>query len=458
MALYPAAEKRIIPPGPHDPTVTVRGVVLHIAVSDAPSLYDWFNGPSGGVESHFYVRRDGTVEQYRDTAYEADAQYAGNSFVLNGIRYGYISVETQGGMGADANAGTWSPAQLAGIKALIEWAHDAHGVPYQRTATPTSPGIGWHSLFPEWTQGSGKTCPGTARIAQIKSELEPWYLTKGQAMPAKTTWRGVTLDPRSAAMMTEVAVLTGAGKPLATPTIRPIQGSYSTSITDSKGTHSGPGAIDLSVRGFTDDQIDHLIEAMRRVGWAAWYRPPNWDGRGGGRHVHAIAVGCTGLPGAAVKQVLDYRAGLNGLANRAPDNGPRLWVGVTWESYLAAAKRPTPKPSPTPTSPAAAPGVTEALMAGRIPGGTGAWHSITMPPDGRRHRLAVSYSGPGPRKIKLQPHREVNGAASNVGPEIALTLAAGVRAYRDLDATVEQVSLWWDGAAGQSIDPQVVAL
>ena len=27
---------------------------------------------------HFYIRRDGTVEQYRDTAYQADANYQAN--------------------------------------------------------------------------------------------------------------------------------------------------------------------------------------------------------------------------------------------------------------------------------------------------------------------------------------------------------------------------------------------
>ena len=278
-------------------------------------------------------------------------------------------------------------------------------------------------------------------------------------MPAKTTWRGVTLDPRSAAMMAEVAVLTGAGKPLATPTIRPIQGSYSTSTTASAGTHDGGGAIDISVAGWTLAQIWALVAAMRAVGWRAWYRPPNWDGRGGGRHVHAIAAGARDLSPSAARQVAYYAQGLNGLKNMAPDNSPPS-VGrplTTWEQY-AAAHRPKPAPKPTQT-PAPVPGtITEALMAGRIPGGTGAWHSITMPPDGRKHRLAISYSGPGPRKIKLQPHREVNGAASNVGPEIGLTLPAGVRAYRDLDATVEQVSLWWDGAAGQSIDPQVLPL
>jgi hypothetical protein len=56
-------------------------------------------------------------------------------------------------------------------------------------------------------------------------------------------------------------------------------------------------------------------------------------------HLHGIAVqpggkgdrGC--LSSGAHGQVVDYFEGRNGLASGAPDDGPRDWVGVTWETY-----------------------------------------------------------------------------------------------------------------------------
>lgn len=152
------------------------------------------------------------------------------------------------------------------------------------------------------------------------------------------SWRGVTLDGRSADMMEEVGRLTSGDGPYPTPQIGPVQGSFSTRVQASKGTHSGGGAIDLGLPGaWSETAVDHLVLAMRRVGWAAWYRPPNWDRKGGGRHVHGIAVNCPTLARGAARQVLDYLAGRNGLANGAPDTGPRQFVRNTWEAYRAGA-------------------------------------------------------------------------------------------------------------------------
>lgn len=144
-------------------------------------------------------------------------------------------------------------------------------------------------------------------------------------------WRGVLLDERSAHMMDEAALLAGSAP------VRPTQGSYSTAVGASAGTHSGGGAIDLAAADLTPGQRSAVVEAMRRVGWAAWLRTPaqsDWP-----FHVHGIAVQPGGrgdrgvLSSAAHAQVVDYFDGRNGLASRAPDDGPRAWVGVTWESY-----------------------------------------------------------------------------------------------------------------------------
>ena len=159
MAWYPNAVVRNIPPGKSDPPITATCVALHVAASTTDSLYGYFNGPSGGVESHFYVRSSGVVEQYRDTAYQADAEAGGNNYA--------ISIETAGLAG-----GTWNVAQIAAIVALIRWACDTHGIPARVLDSQTGHGIGWHSQWPTWNPDA-HDCPGAARVAQIKDSIIP---------------------------------------------------------------------------------------------------------------------------------------------------------------------------------------------------------------------------------------------------------------------------------------------
>lgn len=152
-------------------------------------------------------------------------------------------------------------------------------------------------------------------------------------------WRGVTLDDRSADMMDEVNRLTPDAP------IDPTQGSYSGGVGASAGTHDGCGAIDIAAANLAQWQRDQIVTEMRRVGWAAWHRTPaqsDWP-----HHIHGIAVqpggkndrGC--LSSGAHDQVYDYYAGRNGLASNAPDDGPRQFVGVTWETYQ---EEPEPEP------------------------------------------------------------------------------------------------------------------
>lgn len=161
MALCPFAVHKIINPGSNDPKITARAICLHVAVSEASSLYDYFNGPSGGIESHFYIQRDGGIEQYRDTAYQADAQYDANDFA--------ISFESQG-MGD----GEWTDAQIASIKKLILWCHSEHpDIQLQKIQNWNGSGIGYHAQFFEWDR-SGHSCPGPDRVKQYDNIIVPW--------------------------------------------------------------------------------------------------------------------------------------------------------------------------------------------------------------------------------------------------------------------------------------------
>jgi hypothetical protein len=73
-----------------------------------------------------------------------------------------------------------------------------------------------------------------------------------------------------------------------------------------------------------------IARALRQVGFAAWVRNPSqgdWPW-----HIHAAAINDTDLSPQAQHQIGDYYLGFNGLANRGPDDGPRIPI-QTWEQY-----------------------------------------------------------------------------------------------------------------------------
>lgn len=174
MALYPPAIQKPVSHGAEDPPIDARVLIFHIAVSNAASLFGWFNGRSGGIESHFYIRKSGAVEQYRDTDIQADANTDANGFA--------ISVETQG-MGP----GTWNRAQLAAIKALIDWCHDVHGIPKTVPQSWDGSGVGFHVQFPGRWDRRGATCPGVNRQRQYWDILVPWMSGGGGAQSVPFT-------------------------------------------------------------------------------------------------------------------------------------------------------------------------------------------------------------------------------------------------------------------------------
>lgn len=110
------------------------------------------------------------------------------------------------------------------------------------------------------------------------------------------------------------------------------QGSYSTAVGASAGTHDGGGVLDFSVRGLSMRQINRRVRALRRVGFAAWYRPalPGvW-----GPHIHAVAIGTKDLAPIAARQVTAYKLGRDGLRGNGLDRHRGLNVSATtWERY-----------------------------------------------------------------------------------------------------------------------------
>ena len=155
-------------------------------------------------------------------------------------------------------------------------------------------------------------------------------------MPDIVHWRGSRFDPRTVAMLQEAERISGLR-------MEPTQGSYNTSVSASAGSHDGGGAVDLSVRHLSRSERAQAVAALRRVGFAAWLRTKQQGFTL--EHVHAIAVGCPDLSPLAARQVADYKAGRNGLKNGARDDGPRDWVGMTWETYVQQQEDDMPSPA-----------------------------------------------------------------------------------------------------------------
>lgn len=101
------------------------------------------------------------------------------------------------------------------------------------------------------------------------------------------------------------------------------QGSYNTAVAASIGTHSGGGAVDISVMrqgtySILWDEIDPLLRALRAAGFAAWLREYGELGPDSPIHIHAIAIGDRELSSEAAAQLTGpsgYFRGNSGLTS-----------------------------------------------------------------------------------------------------------------------------------------------
>lgn len=193
MGWYPAAVRKPLDRS-NTRLVNPQRINLHTAVTNADSLAGAFRD---GPFSHFYVRKDGTVEQYQDTMYRAAADLDGNDNT--------VSIETWDGYGTALfplmtyTIPAWTPAQVASLVKLVRWLWETHpSIPHtlavDSIAGPSSHGLSWHRLGCPYrtteanadqriatayaagylkpggiwySKASGKTCPGDKRIAQI---------------------------------------------------------------------------------------------------------------------------------------------------------------------------------------------------------------------------------------------------------------------------------------------------
>jgi len=159
------------------PQIIPTQLIAHTAVSNASSLYGWFNSPTAkGTDAHTYIRADGTAEQYRAANTQANANGTANRWWDrdNGVFRGAFSVETWDGR--DPEHTPWTPQQITTLRDTALWLNRVYRIPLEICPGPYDPGIAWHSLYPGWSPGR-HTCPGALRITQFHDELLPAITT-----------------------------------------------------------------------------------------------------------------------------------------------------------------------------------------------------------------------------------------------------------------------------------------
>ena len=153
----------------------------------------------------------------------------------------------------------------------------------------------------------------------ITSTAEPYGCLKPPDDYTRVEVNGWTLNQRTMAMLAQAQVLYGGELEITGYAI--TQGSYNSSVEASFGTHSGGGAVDLSVLQpgtYTVlwNDIEPLLRALRAAGFAAWLREYGELYTDSPIHIHAIAIGDRELSPAAQEQLTGeagYFRGYNGL-------------------------------------------------------------------------------------------------------------------------------------------------
>ena len=116
-------------------------------------------------------------------------------------------------------------------------------------------------------------------------------------------WDGEQVEAHTAQMLRDAGRILGGR-------ISVTQGSYSTDVEQSGGTHDGGGVIDV---GAPVGSWDATVAAMRESGFIAWHRTPDqgdWND-----HIHAIDPSSPNLSPEAAGQVEAFRNGGDGLGN-----------------------------------------------------------------------------------------------------------------------------------------------
>ena len=141
---------------------------------------------------------------------------------------------------------------------------------------------------------------------------------------ARCTYHGKTMDERTKAAIQVAERRLGYELTI-------VQGCYHAGVSASAGTHDGGGVVDLAPYDYR-----RKVRVMRDLGWAIWHRPtiPGvW-----GEHIHGVLIGHKTMSASAAAQVVEYRAGGDGLAGSAKDPDPYRPSPIPVFDYAAAMR------------------------------------------------------------------------------------------------------------------------
>lgn len=209
-----------------------------------------------------------------------------------------------------------------------------------------------------FTPSPTATLTPTTISPTLTPTITPTSQTDGCRPPSENYERlsinGRMLNQRTYEMLEYAATLYGGVIEITGSAI--TQGSYTSAVAASFGTHAGGGAVDLSVMSpgtytILEEDIEPLIRALRLAGFAAWYRDFDALYDGSPVHIHAIAIGDRELSLAAREQLTGshgYFLGFNGLPpegrvlTRDPHGGPLICAWMIDLGYPNETATPPP--------------------------------------------------------------------------------------------------------------------
>ena len=171
MAWFDCATSRAISNNVGGNMASQRGLVLHHQAGNG-SLYGWFNNPSAQVSAHFWVGKNGVIEQYVDTA---RVSWHGRDLNSN-----WVGVETEGCPG-----GRDEPMTDAMFNALVRLYKEGarrHGWANQLASSNGGRGFGYHRM------AVNTACPCDVRLNRRSAILAAAF--GGAATPAPPSGGG----------------------------------------------------------------------------------------------------------------------------------------------------------------------------------------------------------------------------------------------------------------------------
>ena len=168
----------------------MTGVIMHTMVGSQAGTISWFNNPAAQASAHFAVAYDGAIHQFGPIGQGWIAWHAGSANVT------WYGIEHEDG--GDPSR-PLTDAQLTASAQLTEMLTGFAGIPLQVTDSPSTGGLGTHSMG--GSAWGGHACPGDVRAAQ-----------RGEVVRRALAIGGGTAPPPQEQQLEEAVMQIGPGE------------------------------------------------------------------------------------------------------------------------------------------------------------------------------------------------------------------------------------------------------